>query len=304
MPESDAKSNFPLHEGLRKVFSDHSRSWRDFRYVYPVISRRSEGLSVGINLNPDTHCNFDCVYCCVDRTQPREVLPVDLTELDRELRSMLQLVTTGEIWLDPAFADVPSTYRVLRDIAFSGDGEPTLYKKFGEACQIVADAKAEADLTDTKIVLITNATIIEAEHVQRGLEILDQHQGEVWAKLDAGDEVTLQAIDRTTVPLKRIVENIAALGQTREIVIQTMLLQWAGREPDDAMFKAYLGQLAGLLNRGCLIRRVQLYTVARQTAEAEVQPVSEALLNRWAEQIRSRLSAIDVRTYPSPRTPD
>lgn len=304
MPESDAKSNLPLHEGLRKVFSDHSRSWRDFRYVYPVISRRSEGLSVGINLNPDTHCNFDCVYCCVDRTQPREVLPVDLTELDRELRSMLQLVTTGELWLDPAFADVPSTYRLLRDIAFSGDGEPTLYKKFDEACHLVAEAKAEADLAHTKIVLITNATIVEAEHVQRGLEILDHYQGEVWAKLDAGDEVTLQAIDRTTVPLKRIVENIATLGQTREIVIQTMLLQWAGKAPDDAMFKAYLGQLAGLLNRGCQIRRVQLYTVARQTAEAEVQPVSEALLDRWAEQIRSRLSAIDVRTYPSPQTPD
>ncbi|MBM3871597.1 MAG: radical SAM protein, partial [Verrucomicrobia bacterium] len=40
---------------------DHTRIYRDFTYVYPVISRRSGGLSIGINLNPDKKCNFDCV---------------------------------------------------------------------------------------------------------------------------------------------------------------------------------------------------------------------------------------------------
>ena len=40
---------------------DHTRHFTDFTFVYPVISRRSRGLSIGVNLNPDKVCNFDCV---------------------------------------------------------------------------------------------------------------------------------------------------------------------------------------------------------------------------------------------------
>ena len=42
------------------LFTLHSRNWQTNRYVYPVISRRSKGLSIGVNLNPDKVCNFDC----------------------------------------------------------------------------------------------------------------------------------------------------------------------------------------------------------------------------------------------------
>ena len=52
------------------VVQDHSRVFRDLIFVYPVISRRSQGLSIGVNLNPDKRCNFDCVYCEVDRRTP------------------------------------------------------------------------------------------------------------------------------------------------------------------------------------------------------------------------------------------
>src|SRR5437660_9313353 len=67
------------------LFTQHSRHWRENRYVYPVISRRSKGLSIGVNLNPDTVCNFDCVYCCVDRTATPMVREVDLDLLAEEL---------------------------------------------------------------------------------------------------------------------------------------------------------------------------------------------------------------------------
>ena len=52
------------------VLRDHRRDFSDNRYVYPVVSRRSRGVSIGVNLNPDKVCNFDCVYCQVDRTTP------------------------------------------------------------------------------------------------------------------------------------------------------------------------------------------------------------------------------------------
>ncbi|GIS62123.1 MAG: hypothetical protein CM1200mP2_43480 [Planctomycetaceae bacterium] len=56
----------------------HPRTFHDNRFVYPVLSRRSHGLSVGINLNPDKICNFDCIYCQVDRTSQAETRFVEL----------------------------------------------------------------------------------------------------------------------------------------------------------------------------------------------------------------------------------
>jgi hypothetical protein len=38
---------------------------RDFlnnRFVYAVISPRSRGLCLAVNMNPDKTCNFDCLY--------------------------------------------------------------------------------------------------------------------------------------------------------------------------------------------------------------------------------------------------
>ena len=49
---------------------DHRRKLDENRYVYAVLSRRSGGVSIGVNLNPDKVCNFDCIYCQVDRTTP------------------------------------------------------------------------------------------------------------------------------------------------------------------------------------------------------------------------------------------
>ena len=49
------------------LFQDHPRSFEANRYVYPVLSRRAGGISIGVNLNVDKVCNFHCVYCQVSR---------------------------------------------------------------------------------------------------------------------------------------------------------------------------------------------------------------------------------------------
>ena len=111
---------------------DHTRHFTDFTFVYPVISRRSKGLSIGVNLNPDKVCNFDCIYCQVDRRTDSETRFVDIDQLTGELDKMLQLVTTGALYETDKFQDTPGPLRRLKDIAFSGDGEPTTYKNFDE----------------------------------------------------------------------------------------------------------------------------------------------------------------------------
>ncbi|MGB9625323.1 MAG: radical SAM protein, partial [Phycisphaerae bacterium] len=75
---------------MKQAFASHARDWRQNYYVYPVLSRRAHGVSIGVNLNPDKACNFDCIYCQVDRTVPPAVRKVDVAVLRRELDEMLR----------------------------------------------------------------------------------------------------------------------------------------------------------------------------------------------------------------------
>src|SRR6185437_13630138 len=190
MPTHDSISH-PLH-------TQHQRSFEANRFVYPVLSRRSGGISIGVNLNPDKVCNFDCIYCQVDRVRQSETRFVDLAGLLAELESMLRLVTSGELYQYEKFAATPEHLRRLNDIAFSGDGEPTTYRNFDEIVAQCAEIKRRLGLDQVKMVLITNASMFHRPHVVRGLEILDANQGEIWAKLDAGTDAYYQLIERTT----------------------------------------------------------------------------------------------------------
>ncbi len=98
---------------------------------------------------------------------------------------------------------MPPHLRRLNDIAFSGDGEPTTYKNFDELMEKCASVKREAGLDDVKMVLITNASMFHRPHVERGLAVLDQNNGEIWAKLDAGTDEYYHLIERTPIPFDR-----------------------------------------------------------------------------------------------------
>src|SRR3954468_10735354 len=110
---------------LASLHARHPRRFEENRFVYPVLSRRSEGISVGVNLNPDKVCNFDCIYCQVDRTVQSETRFVELQPLLAELEETLRLAASGQLFEHPRFKETPPELRRLNDIAFSGDGEPT-----------------------------------------------------------------------------------------------------------------------------------------------------------------------------------
>src|SRR5215475_13912212 len=173
---------------INLVVRDHRRNFDQNLYVYAVVSRRSKGVSIGVNLNPDKICNFDCIYCQVDRRSQSETQFVETDALIEELRATLDLVISGHIYETPKFREVPVHIRRLNDIAFSGDGEPTTYKNFDELIAKCAEVKRIHQVDDVKMVLITNASMFHRAHVQRGLAILDENNGEIWAKLDAGTE--------------------------------------------------------------------------------------------------------------------
>jgi wyosine [tRNA(Phe)-imidazoG37] synthetase (radical SAM superfamily) len=286
-----------LDPANRRAFSLHDRHWRNNRYVYPVVSRRSGGISIGVNLNPDKICNLDCIYCSVDRKIPGGSSNVDPQQVRGELSAMLQLVTGGGIYTHEPFNAIAPELRRLNDIAFSGDGEPTTCPEFGPCCRIAADLLQHSALSDVKIVVITNATMFHRPDVRDALAFLDQNNGEIWAKLDAGTQSYYQLVDRTSIPLSRVLENITSCARLRPTVIQSLFLRVHNQPPPESEIAAYAQRLNQILADGGKIKLVQLYTVARQTTEPYATALRPEELQTIQKQVAAALPGIPLQIY-------
>jgi len=254
---------------------------------------------VGVNLNPDKICNFDCIYCQVDRTVQSETRFVELEHLLTELREVLSLVVSGQIYETKKFRETPQALRRLNDIAFSGDGEPTTYKNFDEILAACAEVKREIGSDDIKMVLITNASMFHREHVERGLSILDANQGEIWAKLDAGTEKYYHKIERTPIPFQQILDNLAAAARVRPIVIQSLFMRVAGDPPSQQELAAWCDRLNEIVAAGGRLSLVQVYTIARRPAESEVSALSDTEVDAIAQLVRDRVGIPALAFYGS-----
>ncbi|MEI8371903.1 MAG: radical SAM protein [Planctomycetota bacterium] len=272
------------------LFQTHPRSFEDSRFVYPVVSRRAGGVSIGVNLNPEKYCNFDCVYCQVDRTvRGGPVLrKIDLPQLAGELDEMVELAVTGRLFEGTRFSTTPAEFRRLNDIALSGDGEPTASPILDEVVQLCADIRRRRGLDQVKLVLITNATLLQRERVRNALKILDANHGEIWCKLDAGTEGYYQAIDRSKVKLAEVLENLVATARERPIVIQSLFMRLRDEPPPLAEQEAYCDRLCEIVAGGGQIKLVQIHTIARRPAESFASPLQNVEVDALAELVRKR----------------
>ncbi|MGD0016029.1 MAG: radical SAM protein [Verrucomicrobiia bacterium] len=238
----------------------HGRQLENFKFVYAVLSRRSRGISIGINTNPDKVCNFDCIYCQVGRSAAAPAEKFDIAVAEKELRATLEIVQSGGLTQLPPFNAVPPGLLRLNDIALSGDAEPTTLRNFSAVIKTIAKIKPHG----VKIVLITNAVGLARADVKRGLAIMDANDGEVWAKLDAGTEEYFRLINRAKIPFARILKNITATAKDRPIFIQSLFLKLHGRGPSADEIDAYCSRLRDVVNAGGRIHGVQICTVARK----------------------------------------
>ncbi|MES2643828.1 MAG: radical SAM protein [Myxococcota bacterium] len=270
-------------------FQDHRRDLGDNRYIYAVVSRRARGLSIGVNLNPDKVCNFDCPYCQVDRTVPGGPSAIDLDVLDAELSRLLGWVRDGSLWEHPPFHTVAPALRRVADIAFAGDGEPTTPAAFPGAVARVRAARDRFGL-DVPVRLLTNATMLHRERVKAALPLVD----EVWGKLDAGTEAWYRRVDGTTFPFSRVLSNLAETAAVRPLVIQSMFCTLGGEGPTNAEIDAWVARLAAIAAGGT-IDHVQIYTVARKPSDATVGSLSTARLEEIA--VRARAVGVQAESY-------
>ncbi|MBM74054.1 MAG: radical SAM protein [Proteobacteria bacterium] len=278
-------------------FTDHRRALHRNRYVYAVVSRRAAGLSIGINLNPDKACNFDCPYCQVDRSnQDRSLRNVDVNALIEELRGILSWVKDGVLWNIPPFNTAAEHLRVVKDISFAGDGEPTACPQFLQAVSAVTELVAEFEFQDVRLQLLTNATLFHKEKVAAGVELLRVNNGEIWAKLDAGTESWFHRVDGTRFPFARVLKNIQWAAQRSPIVIQSMFHRFGDEEPDDQEVEAWVKRLEDIYREGGEIRLVQVYSVARKPSNSSVKMLEKERLEDIAGSARLLVASLNQKT--------
>lgn len=261
----------------------YARDFLQNRFVYFVISPRAGGLSVGVNLNPVVRCNFDCLYCEVDRAVPARAAQLDTDRMAMELREALELARGGWLRQWPRYANLPPDLLRVRHVALSGDGEPTLSNQFVEAVQTVAHVRATGDFF--KMVLVTNSTGLDRPQAQAGLKFLIR-EDEVWAKLDGGTQEYLNRINGAAAPLEKILDNILLVGRKRPVVIQSLFPAINGAPPPDREIAEYAKRLKELKQAGAQISLVQIYSATRPMAKTGCSHLPLRALSQIAQTVR------------------
>ncbi len=292
--EPKKRSAHPAASATEMAFG-YPRNFLDNRYVYLVLSSRARGLSVGLNLTPARTCNFDCVYCEVNREMPARADRLEVEVLAQELQRTLATIGSGDIRKLPCFAHLPAELLRLSHVALSGDGEPTLCPEFSEVVREVVHLRALGSIPFFKLVLVTNGTGLDQPSVLQGLKFFTQ-EDEIWMKLDAGTQAYMDRVNRSRVPLARVLANILTIGRQRPVVIQSLFLALQGEGPSEAEIDAYARCLLELKGAGARISLVQVYSAGRPSANTGFSGLPLRSLSRIAQQVR-RATGLTVEVF-------
>jgi pyruvate-formate lyase-activating enzyme len=274
--------------------SRHDRDLAGLTYIYPVLSRRAGGVSLGINLNPNNACNWRCVYCQVPNLKRGRAPKIDLTRLENELRGFLDAIFRGD-WL---LRNAPEGAQSLKDIAFSGNGEPTSAAEFADVVTLVARLRAEfvesaesGSGPEVALRLISNGSLLGQARVREGIRRLAEAGGEVWFKLDAGRAETIARINGVRLSPRTAARNLATCAALCPTWVQSCLFRWDGQPPEAAELDAWFDILDSVCTKGGMLKGVLLYGVARPSS----QPGAERLGSLSAEAFAAIAARIEER---------
>lgn len=272
---------------------NHSRDSAGMTYVYPVLSRRAGGLSVGINLNVNNACNWACVYCQVPDLKRGGPPPVNLDLLEDELRRFLNAITTGDALRQLA----PTEARRPVDVAFSGNGEPTSAPEFAEAVERVGNVLRECALLESvKLRLITNGSLMHRPVVRRGIAAIGALNGEIWFKLDRATATGIERVNGIHTTPEKIRRSLLRCAELAPTWVQTCYFAIDGNEASQAERSAYRELMMSLAGK---IKGVHLYGLARPSMQPEagrLSNLSKEDFKRFAESI----SALDIEVVANP----
>jgi wyosine [tRNA(Phe)-imidazoG37] synthetase (radical SAM superfamily) len=256
--------------------------------VYPVYSRRSAGLSIGINLFPDKKsCPFDCPYCEVFPFSSKAVFSLEQLEDD----------------LCRAISGAQKQNTIIKDICFSGNGEPTLSPAFPNALKLAEDIRAK-NAPSARLVVITNgAGLLQPRIFSLLKEYASLSSTDIWLKVDAGTEDWYNKINRCAIPFEKLIAVIKEFVSCAVVTIQTMLCAINGEQPSETERQAWESLVCGLAantkksvnnidgKMTNAIRKIQLYGKARSAPE---DPLASQLAENYLEERAASLRRVFV----------
>lgn len=273
-PEIEAK--------IELTTTSHGRLSEFEKLVYPVVSRRSKGLSLGINANPDQACNFDCVYCQVDRvSEDFSYRKFNLPQLEMELRGWLQQMR-----------EEGGTYRghPLKDFGVAGDGEPTMLKELPQVLELMIQLKEEYQLPEeVQLILFSNGTGIDRRDLQEIFPRFHKHGGEIWFKLDAWSQETSHRVNRPKATFESLRQKLSRTAQRYPLVLQSCIFQWENIPFAPENYQPYVKLIQELLSEGAQLKKIQAYTLARKPSESAAKPWSDEEMDQLGSFFQSEL---------------
>lgn len=250
-------------------------------YVYAVRSRRTGGVSIGVNLSPNSACNWRCAYCQVPGLVRGRSPRIDLDRLESELETVLERGMRGELVASEGQASE------MKDVAFSGNGEATTSPDFPDAVERVGRTLARKKLA-LPIILITNGSMLGKSTVRAAARRLGELGGRIWFKLDRATPAGLLEVNGTPV---RPANHLARLRAATELCptwAQSCFFTRLGAAPPSSEVDAYVAALGEVVREGAPLRGILLYTLARKPEQPGGEQLG-ALDAGWLGALAARL---------------
>lgn len=280
----------------RLTVQNHDRDRAGMTYVYPVVSRRARGVSIGVNLNPNNACNWRCVYCQVPDLVRGKAPEIDVGQLEAELSEMLRAVVEGD-WMQD---NVDPALQRLNDIALSGNGEPTTAQALGEVLAVIERLLQRFDLLGRiKLVMISNGSMIDQERVQDCLRKMATLNGELWFKFDRATEAGLSATNSVRMRPEDHARRLRAAADLVPTFVQTCMFARDGAPPPQEEVEAYLGMLRSMLDGAVPLKGVLLYGLARTSYQPEAKTLAR-VDEAWLERLGARIEGLGLPCRVTP----
>jgi wyosine [tRNA(Phe)-imidazoG37] synthetase (radical SAM superfamily) len=255
---------------IKLHIENHDRDIFDSKYIYPVVSRRAGGLSLGVNLNTNNACNWQCIYCEIPNLTRGKPEPINLLILKKELNVWLDRIINSNF-----ISEHTPLNTIFADIAISGNGEPTAVPELHDVLKIIYNSLNKYKLTKSiPVRLISNGSFVDKQ--LKALNLLKKNNGEIWFKIDSGSTDDIKKINQINPSIKQIKKNIQIALENSNTVIQTCFLKIDQEIPTPSFLDSYIS-LVKLFEEQ--INSIHIYSLARPSHQSPLNKIDRLTLS-------------------------
>ncbi len=248
---------------------------KKYKYLFGPVASRRLGTSLGVDIVPLKTCTQNCIYCQLGINAEQTIERKEYVPIDDVLSELKECIDQG----------LEADY-----ITLSGSGEPTLNSGLGRLIDGIKE------LTETKVAVITNGTLLSDPQVRRDCSGADL----VMPSLDAADAATFAKINcpHADINFNAFVEGLCKFRNEYSGQIWLEVFFIDGINTDDTS----IDQIKAIADR-IAPDRVQLNTAVRPGADTDVGAVNADKLTQIAKKLGESAEVIANFSKTTSKTP-